>query len=113
MKETILTKELELLKDERNRRSNNQFQYIKINLINIGTMLFSTFLFKYDLLLKNINEKFFISFILILLILSLILFLMWIDDAFTIAGIDKYFLYNEKKEKVKGWYIFRRQNYFL
>jgi len=108
MKENILIKEQELLKDERHRRSNNQFQYIRINLINIGTMLISSFIFKYDLFQK-IDKNFYIGFISILSLLSLILFLMWIDDALTIAGIDKFFLYCEKKFGVDGWYNFRKR----
>jgi len=34
---------------------------------------------------------------------------MWIDDAFTIAGIDKFFQYCEKKYNVDGWYAFRKK----
>jgi len=105
--EMILTKEIELLKDERNRRSNNQFQYIRINLINIGVMFISSFLFKRDAF-EHIDTSFYISFITILSLLSITLFLMWIDDAFTIAGIDKFFQYCEKKYSVDGWYAYRK-----
>ena len=108
MNDTILIKEIELLKDERNRRSNNQFQYIRINLINIGVMFISSFLFKRDMF-QTIDTNFYISFISILSLLSLTLFLMWIDDAFTIAGIDKFFQDCEKKYNVDGWYAFRKR----
>lgn len=108
MNDSLLLKEIDLLKDERNRRSNNQFQYIRLNLVNIGVMFISAFLFKKDAF-QTIDANFYISFISILSLLSLTLFLMWVDDAFTIAGIDKFFQYCEEKYNIYGWYAFRKE----
>lgn len=117
----ILENENELLKSEynflimeRQRRSNEQKEYLKYVLISIagqfGILILNFF---------NSNQPFFknldkltlnISLLVIsciIVIITTILFFLWLDHALTISAIDNFFKEKEKENGIFGWYKFR------
>lgn len=114
----LLKNEYTLLALERQRRSNEQKEYLKYLLISItgqfGILIYN-FLSSNNLVLKNIETFSSINLVLfviscIIVIITTILFFFWLDHALTIAVIDQFFKEKEIKHNILGWYRFR-ENY--
>lgn len=111
----LLLKEIDLVKEERLRRSRQQFEYIRLNIINVGILTVFAILKLVDIDTSLTNEimkyqSIFLSMMIVLMLISIILFLFWLDDAFTIAGFDRFLMNIEKKIDKSGnlyWYEYR------
>jgi hypothetical protein len=106
--------EYALLAQERHRRSSEQTSFIKIVLVGIAVQIGmilveiinsnSTFLNdieqeKIELFLYLING--------LIVLISVTLFLFWLDHALTILMIDKYLKQKELDTNESGWFAFR------
>ncbi len=113
----ILLHELDMLRQEKLRRSQQQFEYVRLSLINVGVLSFFgifSVLAQDENLFARITENstFVFALMCVLTILSVTLFLFWIDDALTIAGIDRFLYHKEQQVDTKGdayWYEYRSQ----
>jgi len=117
MQKEFMLKEIEMLIGERDRRSRQQFEYIRLNLINIGVLsLFAVFkLFDSDSQISFDYQEhsiFIFSIMAVLSVISITLFLLWIDDALTIGAIDRFLDRKEQSLDHEGdvyWFEYRRQ----
>lgn len=108
--------ELDMLRQEKLRRASQQFEYVRLSLINIGVLSFfgivSVAFESEDLFTKlSENGSFVFALMCVLTVVSITLFLFWIDDALTIAGIDRYLTHKEEQVDKSGdvyWYEYRR-----
>jgi hypothetical protein len=116
-KDILFEGEYSLLSEERTRRSNEQTEYLKFVLIGIigqfGIFLLQ-FLTEENSIFDKIN-KVDLNIALLsvsagVVVLTTILFLLWLDHALTISAIDKYFRKKEEQNDILGWYRFR-ENY--
>jgi hypothetical protein len=106
--------EYSLLAQERHRRSSEQTDFIKIVLIGIaaqmGIMLLEIVNFN-NLILSDINQEKIELFLYLVsglvVLISVTLFLFWLDHALTILMIDKYLKQKETDVQEKGWFAFR------
>ncbi|MBE0497458.1 MAG: hypothetical protein IBX45_13660 [Campylobacterales bacterium] len=106
--------EYSLLAQERHRRSSEQTNFIKIVLIGIaaqvGIVLLEIINFN-NLLLDSINQEKIELFLYLVsglvVLVSVTLFLFWLDHALTILMIDKYLKQKELDVKKEGWFAFR------
>ncbi|MEM8981763.1 MAG: hypothetical protein AAGC71_01960 [Pseudomonadota bacterium] len=113
----ILLHELEMLRQEKLRRSQQQFEYVRLSLINVGVLSFFgvfSVLAEDTAVFSRITENatFVFALMCVLTIISVTLFLFWIDDALTIAGIDRFLLRKEEQVDVHGdayWFEYRSQ----
>lgn len=111
----IMLSELTMLREERLRRSRQQFEYVRLSLINVGVLsffgIFSVATGGDELTRKlTENSTFIFALMAVLTLASITLFLFWIDDALTIAGIDRFFKIKEEAVDLKGdifWYEYR------
>ncbi|MEL6862095.1 MAG: hypothetical protein AAGL11_09670 [Pseudomonadota bacterium] len=114
---TVLSQQVDFLHQERLRRSKQQFEYVRLNLINVGILsLFGVLgvLSKDTGIASKLIEDATFLFALagVFTIISATLFLFWIDDAITIAGMDRFLAMNEKRVDKSGdlyWYEYRDQ----
>jgi hypothetical protein len=106
--------EYSLLAQERHRRSSEQTDFIKIVLIGIaaqvGIMLLEIINFN-NQIINNINQEKIELFLYLtsglVVLISVTLFLFWLDHALTILMIDKYLKQKELEVKEEGWFAFR------
>lgn len=112
------TAQFSMIFQERLRRSSQQFQYVKLSLINVGLLsvvgAFSSGKITADQTPFVGNAStFVIAFMLILSMISLVLFLLWIDDAILIGGIDNFLKHSEGKifevDKGLSWFLYREE----
>jgi len=111
----VLLKQIEMLMQEKVRRSRQQFEYVRLSLVNVGILsLFGVFsvIAGNDQINANIQENstFLFALMCVLTLLSVTLFLFWIDDALTIGGIDRFLAVKEEKVDTKGeiyWFEYR------
>lgn|GEM_PF-6117458 len=101
----LFQQELEFVREERLRRSQQQFEYIKMSLISLTVSMLVGVLgligqsaAKETALLAM--QGYVLPIALVLSIISFTLFLFWIDDALTIAGLDRFMRHVE--ERVEG-----------
>ncbi|MGQ3486073.1 hypothetical protein [uncultured Roseovarius sp.] len=112
----IMLNELTMLREERARRSRQQFEYVRLSLINVGVLsffgIFSVVAGGGEVAEKvSENAAFVFALMCVLTIISITLFLFWIDDALTIAGIDRFLMRKERSVDTKGdvyWYEYRQ-----
>lgn len=115
LEKELLLKEIDIIKDERLRRSRQQFEYIRLNIINVGILTVFGILKLVDIDTAMTNEvmkyqSIFLSIMTVLVLVSITLFLFWLDDAFTIAGFDRFLMKIEEKIDKSGdlyWYEYR------
>ena len=115
--DTLSTLQLEMMREERLRRSRQQFEYVRLNLINVGVLsLFALFGLSDggadNLLVGMLSDKIIFALMTVLALISLTLFLFWMDDAITIAGIDHYFGAIERHHGLEDgvyWYAHREK----
>lgn len=113
----ILLREIDLVREERLRRSKQQFEYVRLSLINVGVLsLFGVFsvISKDVAVAENIaaNARFMFALMAVLTVISVTLFLFWVDDAITIGGLDRFLLHKEESVDTKGdlyWFEYRQQ----
>lgn len=116
-----------MLFQDRTRRSAQQFQYVKLSLINVGLL---SIIGAFSAISRSAQvadvfatgPTFVISLMVVLALLSAVLFCFWLDDAITIAGIDKFlkeaeieifesemedacFVYRESLNKTKAFQV--------
>ena len=116
LEKDIMLGELAMLREERGRRSRQQFEYIRLSLLNVGVLsffgIFSVVMGEDDLAAKVAgNATFVFALMAVLTLVSITLFLFWVDDALTIAGIDRFFMTKEESVDTKGdiyWYEYRQ-----
>ena len=113
----ILMKQIDLLNEERLRRSRQQFECVRMNLISVGVVsvsgIYSVVGASTDTLdaVSN-NASIIFAMMVVLTTISATLFLFWVDDAITIAGIDRFLRTKEKSVDTHGdlyWYEYRAQ----
>ncbi|WP_306150915.1 hypothetical protein [Roseovarius sp. MMSF_3281] len=112
----IMLNELAMLREEKNRRSRQQFEYVRLSLINVGVLsffgIFSVVVGGGEVAQKIMqNAAFVFALMCVLTVISITLFLFWIDDALTIAGIDRFLFRKEQSVDTKGdvyWYEYRQ-----
>ncbi|MEO0574488.1 MAG: hypothetical protein AAF004_03430 [Pseudomonadota bacterium] len=113
----VLQHELEMLRQEKLRRSRQQFEYVRLSLINVGVLsffgIFSVLGQDEDMFARIVeNSTFVFALMCVLTVLSVTLFLFWVDDALSIAGIDRFLYQKEKQVDNTGdayWYEYREQ----
>lgn len=115
IEQEILLAEINLVTNERLRRSKQQFEYIRLNILNVGIISIFGILKIVDVdagiasaLLDN--HKILISMMVVLSVISTTLFLFWVDDALTIAAIDRFLQQKEESVDKSGnlyWYEYR------
>lgn len=113
----ILLKQFDMLLEEKSRRSRQQFEYVRLSLVNVGILsLFGVFsvISGNDEINLNIqsNSTFLFALMCVLTLLSITLFLLWIDDALSIGGIDRFMATKERQIDTKGdlyWYEYRKK----
>ena len=112
----ILVHELDMLRQEKLRRSRQQFECVRLSLVNVGVLSFFgvfSVLAKEEAFTRiSENATFVFAIMCVLTLISITLFLFWIDDALTIAGIDRYFLRKEEQVDTEGdmyWFEYRQQ----
>ncbi|MCZ0813950.1 MAG: hypothetical protein ACQEVT_10625 [Pseudomonadota bacterium] len=113
----ILLHELTMLREEKARRSRQQFEYVRLSLINVGVLsffgIFSVVAGGGEVAQKVAeNAAFVFALMCVLTVVSITLFLFWIDDALSIAGIDRFLLWKERSVDDRGdvyWFEYRQQ----
>ncbi len=114
--DVLLEGEYSLLVEERTRRSTEQTQYLKFVLIGIISQFLVFVLqvinsdnFSFNKLDKTTLEIGLLLISAAVVILTTILFFLWLDHALTISAIDKFFKEKENQNKILGWYTFREK----
>ena len=114
--DVLLEGEYTMLGEERLRRSNEQTQHLKFVLFGI---LVQFALITLELLnsdtafIKNMDSRTLSSLLLMascgVVIITTIIFFLWLDHAITISAIDNFFKNKEQNFEVQGWYFFRQK----
>lgn len=100
----FLLRQIEFVREERLRRSSQQWEYVRISMINNGVI---TLFGVTGIIYENSNtidqNQLFVLFLIMLVgfyFISFILYLLWYDDAITIGGIDNFI--RSKEEEIQN-----------
>lgn len=113
----LTQRQMEMVREERLRRSRQQFEYVRLNLINVGVLsLFAIFGASSGdvggILAKISADKIVLSLMVVLALVSTTLFFLWMDDAISIAGFDHYLKEVEETHALEGgayWFAHREK----